>query len=773
VGDLVTDLLVELLDELEARDASESVGPGAESVRIEIYAAAGTAKWDSAHWDGDTWSVASWQYVSCQVVEADYQSGVSQEAGILSVPDAGALDLRTYDPDRILDPLATSSPIFGAVRPGTPIRITNAQGNAAWQGFIDEARYELATATGRIRGVDGIALLAQAEVPDATVLPNTLRARVRAVINAVGLGTIIPVAPDTTSGEFLTNGSFELVDNPAAEYAQPSAWGMYPDATGMSSHLYPGITTDGVRFLEGVWSDGTGRVAYQLVDGLIPGQTYVASVNARRSGGVSYLWARDPDNGYNVVAQIDLGTSANLARVQMFFNGPAGGRIQIEVGGSGPVGAGSWFNADTVSLYGPMATQPADPPVAAFDGKAASAWSIIQAAGLDALTFVWLGPAGQIRFTAWGSLPDADYAVGCDDGLGGVWLEGLASLETIAQADSIRNAVRWYSSGTTWAAPLKDAVSVARYGERRLDVARIVPNAAVWAQRILDDRADSGLEVTLGELRPYTDAELLTLLNGAYNGPAALRVRDDAHGELVDVTVAVLGQSVGITAGGWRFRQVTMIPRTEWVEVPPAPVTPPTPPAGTYHTETRTYVATSDALIALTSGGSKYGAGAATSLPVGVWSGWTYRALIQFPAIPWTKVRRIVSATLDLATSTQVRVGFGSSPTVEAKRITGSWSAGTASSPSSGNAVVWPGPAVTGSVYANVSKSQNATVRFRVDGLVLPWAPIGIGGTGAAQRGLALYPGSGSTADTSEFWPVEASGTASDPTLELVLEVYD
>jgi hypothetical protein len=251
-----------------------------------------------------------------------------------------------------------------------------------------------------------------------------------------------------------------------------------------------------------------------------------------------------------------------------------------------------------------------------------------------------------------------------------------------------------------------------------------------------------------------------------------LRVRDDAHGELVDLSVALLGGAVGITAGGWRFRHVAMIPRAEWDLEEPPPITPPTPPDGTYHQETRTYVATSDALLALTSGGSKYGAGAATTLPVGAWSGWTYRSLVQLPAIPWTKVRRIVSATLILTTSDQQRVGFGSSPTIELARITGAWSAGTSSSPSSGNAVVWPGPAVTGSVRANVSGAQNATARIRCDALVLPWAPTAIGGTLAAQRGLALYPGSGSTADTSEFWPVEKGGS-SRPTLELVVEVYD
>jgi hypothetical protein len=598
-----------------------SIGPGAESVAVELYASATVdSRWDRAVWDSTKWDAPSWQSVACEVVEADYRYGASADAGVLSVPEAGGLDLRTYDPERLLDPLANGSPFFGSIRPGTPVRLVALVPAAvpAWTGFIDSGSYELGSASGRIRAVDGIAYLAQAEVPDATVLPNTLRARVRAIVAAVGLTNTVPVEPESTD----------------------------PDAVG-------------------------------------------------------------------------------------------------------------------------------DPPVAPFDGKAVSAWTLIQAGALDALTYVWLGPQGRIRFTAWGSLADASYAVGCDDGLGGVWLEGLATLESEAAADPIRNSVRSYSSGTTYGAPLKDAASINRYGERRLDVPRIVPNAAVWAQRIVDDRADAGLEVTLGEVRPYDLIELAALLDGANAGPQVLRVRDDAHGELIDLDVAPIGGAVGVTANGWRWRLVTSIPRADWDNAEPEPPEPPIPPPNPYHTETRTYFATSDALLALTSGGSKYGAGAATTLPVGVWQGWTYRSLIQYPSIPFTGIRRVVSATIILHTTTQVRVGFGSSPTIELRRITGSWSAGSASSPSGSNSVVYPGPAVASTaVRANVTTSQSALVRIAVTPLVLPWAPSSIGGSGAAQRGLAMYPGSGSGADTSEFWPVEQGGS-NRPQLEVVVEVFD
>jgi hypothetical protein len=87
---------------------------------------------------------------------------------------------------------------------------------------------------------------------------------------------------------------------------------------------------------------------------------------------------------------------------------------------------------------------------------------------------------------------------------------------------------------------------------------------------------------------------------------------------------------------------------------------------------------------------------------------------------------------------------------------------------------VYPGPSTTttGLVRANVTKSENAGVAIRVDAIARAWAPASVGGSSAAQRGIALYPGSGSSADTTEVWPVEKGGAAR-PTLVLVLEVFD
>jgi hypothetical protein len=748
-----------------------SIGPGSESVGIEIYTAASVVnRWQRAVWSGDRWANPQWQAVECEVLEAEYRTGAGTESGVLSTAEAGQLDLRTYDPERLLDPMNTASPYFGAIKPGTPVRLMGKVPTPlpAWSGFLDEGRYQLASQQGRLRALDAIANLAQAELAEGASLPNTLRARVRAVVNAVGLGSLVRVQTEQPVVQLLVNGSFES-----------STTGWVNQGGGAGSGAVPVAgAPDGAHVLKVV--GGAGYPQFEQTLPSAPGLSYTISGWVFRSAGLPgsiIPIARDAAGGLLLAAQFDGTFVGAWEYLSGTFVTPAntatvGIDLRIHAAATSAADAPLF---DDIRMVGPdvsTITAP-DPAVSAHDGKARSAWAIIQDAALDALTYVWIDPTGVLRFTPWGSLPDAKYAVGCppEGETGGVWLEGLASLEDVSQGESIRNSVRSYSSGTTFGPAIQDPNSIAIFGERRLDVARVVPNAAVWAQRILDDRSDSGLEVNLGEVRPYTAAELALLLEGAADGPSGLRVADDNHGDPVDLTVAVVGAAVGVTEAGWRFRMVTMIPRAEWdQEVPP--VEPPIPPPDPYHTETRVYVATSDALIALTSGGSNYGAGASSSLPVGAWSGWSYRALIQFPNIPGTKLRRLVSATLNLDTTDQVRIGFGSSPTIEVKRITGSWSAGSSSSPSSGNAVVWPGPATTGSIRSNVTTAQNAAVGIRVDGLVLPWLPASAGGSLAAQRGLALYAGSGSGADTTEFWPVEKGGSQR-PELVLVLEVFD
>ena len=761
-----------------------AIGPGPESVGILLYSAPGTAgRWDTATWDGSWWYASGWQSVGCDVAEISGKWGASQESGILTIAEAGELDLRTIDPARELDPINTSSPYYGAVRPGSAIRIVAYAPDelAVATAYIDEVTYDVASARGRIRAIDGIAYLSQAQVPAGVSLPNTLRARVRAVLVAVGLDDVIPVEPDSVSAQQLTNTGFED--------AALGAWQLVNAGPNTGIVNYGGSHTGG-RVLT-VKGPGSYPRAIQRIP-CEPGGVYTVAGFTRWNTGAGAkgtigIVPRDINGAQLPGEQKITSTNANpnvwdpLTRT---YTAPADGSVAtIEAAcqvDSGTTTATDQPLFDDVTLTGPIAgrTLEPDPPVAAYDNaQARPAWQVISDASQDALTYVWLDPTGTLRFRSWGALIDAPINVGCpapDADAGDVWLEGVSTIESTASGDAVRNSVRAYSSGTTWAPAVTDAISIAKYGPRPFDVPRILPDLATFASRVLADRSDAGLEVAVGEIRPYTLDELDGLLETALIGPSTIRVRDDAHGEVIDLDLALVGATYGLTPAGWRFALATFLSRVSWDAITPEPPIPPIPPAGTWHTETRQYVASSDALIALTSGGAKYGAGASSTLPVGAWSGWTYRGLLAFPAIPWAKVRAVKTATLKLQSTTAVRVGFGSSPKAQLLRITSGWSAGSASSPSSGNAVVWPGPNTTssGAVTAALPKASNAAAAIRCDAIARAWAPAAIGGSGAGQYGIELREASGSTSNTGEVWPLEKGGAAR-PLLELVVEVFD
>lgn len=726
-------------------------------------------------WDGGRWGSPAWQRVDCEITEATSRWGATDEAGILSVASAGEMDIRTLDPKRILDPTNNASPFYGAIRPGTPVRILGLVPGevVAGTGILDEAGYDVGAERGRLRAIDGIAYLGQAQVPDGAVLPNTLRARIRAVVAAVGLGSLVPVEAEPGSNvERIINGGFE---NGLTGWTAFGATTVFAD---------PSSSPAGGMALRTVGNGAAYPVTQQRLS-VIPGATYTVRAYSKSAGTSVEIDTRvDSTLGATTItggvvsfvrtAAAETDYKLDTATYVVPADGSVDGLfVQLYIG-SGASLASQDCRWDGVSVVGPAEPQLVDPPVAVHDGKAASAWDIINRAAQDALTYVWLDPAGVLRSRSWGALPDAGFNLGCPDpeSADEPWLSGITTIVASASGAPVRNSIRAYTAGTTWSAARTDPVSAAKYGPRPFDAARVVPSFATWADRILADRADAGLAITAGEVRPFTLPELAYLLG--LDGPEVVRVRDDEHGPVIDYDAGVIGATLGVTAHGWRWRLVTTIPRVEWDAVEPPPVVPPIPPPNPYHTESRTYIATSDALLALTSGGARYGAGGASTIPVGGWSGWTYRGVIAFPAIPWTKVRAVVSATLNLDTTTQVRVGFGSSPKLEVRRITQSWSAGSSSSPSSGNAVVWPGPSTTdtGKVVASMPTAQNAAKGIRVDAIARSWAPTSVGGTAAPQYGLMLRETSSSGTYTTEVWPVEKGG-AQRPELVLVLEVFD
>jgi len=117
-------------------------------------------------------------------------------------------------------------------------------------------------------------------------------------------------------------------------------------------------------------------------------------------------------------------------------------------------------------------------------------------------------------------------------------------------------------------------------------------------------------------------------------------------------------------------------------------------------------------------------------------------------------VVEVVSATLRVRTSDQVYTAFGSNPKIRIQRCTESWSEGSATTPGSGNAVVWPGPSATatGEKVASISDNEGVQQDIDVTAIVRAWAPPSAGGSGQANRGLRIMGYSEtSTTYTTEF----------------------
>jgi len=403
-------------------------------------------------------------------------------------------------------------------------------------------------------------------------------------------------------------------------------------------------------------------------------------------------------------------------------------------------------------------------PPAATDGTL-GVWDWLLIASADCLRAVWVDHDNVLRFRPYGDPRDLGLVIGGADGI------PMEDLVPTADLDAVYNVVAARPTTTTWA-EVRDTDSVQRYGERRLDRDRVTPDAAGWAAKVLADRSEASLDYaprTL-RLRDVTDLEALVTAGMV----DTVRVVVESAVPPVSVAASLLGVSLVVDPeSGWSGEVVAYVPASTWDDAyEPPPVIPPEPPVTTR--VTRSYACTKDSRLFRTSGGAEYGSGTEGQLPVGYWSGSKNRALLDFASIPWTDVAKVVSATLKVTTSSQVNIGFGSAPKVEARRITGSWSEGSLSSPGSGNSVVWPGPAVTttGAKQTAVTRTEGARVSLDVSAIVRAWAPTAAGGSAATKRGIALYSaGESSGTYTTEFLSREGGTSTTDPVLELVLDV--
>lgn len=205
----------------------EPAPPG--GMLLEIYVnLPGGPRWGVARWGEDVWGASGWVNVTPEGVTVTVNWGTRRaDLGILATVDAATWAIDTYDPDRDLDPANASSPYAGELLPGLPVRISH-HGTEVRRGHVESLGYSLATDSGYIRVTDAIARLANADVPDDTTLPDTLRARARSAIAAAGLNVEVepdppgddpPVAPRL---EGVTNAWAHIRD--AAEQALYVPW---------------------------------------------------------------------------------------------------------------------------------------------------------------------------------------------------------------------------------------------------------------------------------------------------------------------------------------------------------------------------------------------------------------------------------------------------------------------------------------------------------------------------------------------------------------------
>lgn len=414
-----------------------------------------------------------------------------------------------------------------------------------------------------------------------------------------------------------------------------------------------------------------------------------------------------------------------------------------------------------------------DPTIGPAPTEAATVWDWITTAALDVLRAVWLSPDNVLKFRSFGDPNDLGLAIGGDDGIPVDNLTPQSSLSGV-----VATVIGYDVAAPTVKITQTNEATREYAGTNVFERTRAVPGGALWVANVLADRSGASLQYRLGTLRPRTDAELVSILDTGMVDIAHIAITKRNQGREVlaspiEASARILGGTIrGDTATGWNATLVTYVTAAEWADAEVPPPEPPIPPVTT-QTVTRTYVCNKDSRAFLSSSGQNLGSGTEGELPVGYWSSSKNRAFLGFATIPWSDVLEVVSAELRITTSTQVNIGFGSSPKIRVRRITSSWSEGSASSPSAGNALIWPGPTVTssGERVEAISTSQGHLEIIPITTIARAWAPAAAGGSAAKNYGLALYSyGESSLAYTTEFWARE-HGTSTDAEIRITVKI--
>ena len=708
---------------------------GFDGVGIQIWAnSPGFARWGEALWGSGVWSTQTWISVSCQVLEVQYSWGASRALGLLSQAQGGTMQIRTYDPDRVLDPANQSSPVALDLFPGGYLRVTY-QSSVLAIAVIDTIEYSTATKEGMLGGTDPVGVLSNIslEGPPANP-PATLRAFARFLVTAAAL-KYVTVEPDPPEGDPPIG---EPVDTPLGTY---KIWDAIAQAS-IDALNFAWVGSDLVmRFRS--HGDPVDRGLQIGLDGIAPLELVTSST---ADGIINDVISKDisgPQTTYRV------SDAASIARFGRHTLDRTTRKVPNHIVWADRVLA----DRSRASLeYLPASIVPTTPA------------QLAQLVSMQGIELV------RVR------LDEVTPQLNVD-------MRSIG-LQMAVDAEGWRGAVLGYQSAIQWeedTTPPPVQVLVPNIVGTLLSAATAAVQAAglvlVYTEVIADgtpvgtvlsQEPPSAVYVTVGTTVTATvaihtvvttvpvpnvsgvaEATATATITGAGLVLGARTTATNALAAgLVISTTPVAGTIVALGSS------VAYLVSTGPVRV------------------TRSVVSTKSALVARSNVGTYLGAGAATDLPVGLYSGYIYRSLVEF--VPnFANVTKLVSATLRLQTSTQVRIAFGSSPKVRVQRITTAWTEGTSSTPSASNAVVYPGPSrtSTGEVVAAVTRSENATQDIDVTGLVNQWLPLAAGGGGQVNRGLAIigYTES-STSYTTEFDSDDFATAGSRPELVIVVE---
>jgi len=409
-----------------------------------------------------------------------------------------------------------------------------------------------------------------------------------------------------------------------------------------------------------------------------------------------------------------------------------------------------------------------DPPVGPVVAVEAPVWTHILTAALDALYAVWMDRTGMLRFRSFGNPRDVGLTIGGPDGIPVKNLKAAGTLQGV-----FTHIIGFNASAPTVAVEAIDVEKKNLYGDIALKRDQPVPDARVWVDSVLADRAGASLQYSPGTLYPRTIEELESILD--------LGMIDIAHISVpsvdpdIDIAPRVLGGTIIADTGtGWTAELTTYIPATEWDEaelpVPPV-IEPPVPPTTT--TATRTYTCAKDTRLAHSSS-LDAGNGTDVQLPIGYIGGYRNRAILGFASIPFGDVVEVTKAELMVVIGSNSCGAFGSDPKVVVSRLTGSFSEGTYSAScgfgTSGQTGTsrYPGPAITssGAVTAAVPSGTGSAKSIDITAIARAWL------SGQPQYGLMVKSaGEDSSKYTTCFYSRHHGTSGNRPYLRLTLKV--